>query len=307
MRSSLEWAGCVAIILSISALIILTGCGSGTPSAPAVTVGSVTLSPSVVSLNMGETLQMSASALSPSKQPVTPGFFFASNNPNIVGMSPGGVVCGGTWDANFVNCTPARVGVGTVIASAGGVASTPVKVYVHQRVDSVAVTPASVNCLSKGGQQTFTATAFNSTLGDITSTVGQFSWQAVDAGVTVLNNAVARLPLNQVVATANTPGQTGVFASISGVNSVPSPFVTCPVVSITINLNNVPGQSSVTIGSAGTATISGTSTDTHGVVVAAPLTFTSTQTAVATVGVNGFIRASSPGVADIIASCTPPG
>ena len=306
MRSSRDVAGSLGILLCIATLIALTACGGGHSSTNLNAVGSVTLSPSVVSLNLGDTMQMSATALSPAKQPISPAIFYASNTPNIVGMSPSGLVCGGHWDANFINCTPGPVGVGSVIASAGGVSSAPVKVYVHQTVNSVVVSPTSVNCLSKSGQQTFSASAFNNVLGDITSTVGQFNWQAVDAGVVLLNNAIQGLALNQVVATANVPGQTQVFASISGVNSVPAQFVTCAVASITADLNNVPGQTTVTIGSSGTASVAPTSVDSKGAVITAPLTFTSTQQGVATVGPAGLIRAVHPGVTNIVASCTPP-
>ncbi len=306
MRSSRDLAGSLGILLCVATLIALTACGGGHSSGNPNAVGSVTLSPSVVSLNLGDTIQMSATALSPSKQPITPTIFYASNTPNIVGMSPSGLVCAGHWDANFVNCTPGPVGVGQVIASAGGVASAPVKVYVHQRVDSVVINPTSVNCLSKSGTQTFTASALNNVLGDITSTVGQFNWQAVDAGVVLLNNAIQGLGLNQVVATANTPGKTQVFASISRVNSVPAQFVTCAVASLTTDLNNVAGQTTVTIGTTGTATVTSTSVDTNNAVIVAPLTFASTNLAVASVGPAGFIRAANPGTTTIVASCTPP-
>jgi len=306
MRSSREVAGSLGILLCIAALIPLIACGGGHSSTNVNAVGSVTLSPSVVSLNLGDTIQMSATALSASKQPINATIFYASNNPNIVGMSPSGLVCAGHWDANFVNCTPGPVGVGSVIASAGGVASTPVKIYVHQKVDSVVVSPTSVNCLSKAGTQTFSASAFNNVLGDITSTVGQFNWQAIDAGVVLLNNAIQGVALNQVLATANVPGKTQVFASISGVNSVPAQFVTCPVASIAADLNNVAGQTTLTIGSSGTASVAPTSIDTLGAVITAPLTYTSTQQGVATVGPAGFIRAVHPGVTNIVASCTPP-
>ena len=306
MRSSREVAGSLGILLCIAALIALTGCGGGHSTTNPNAVGSVTLSPSVVSLNLGDTIQMSATALSPGKQPINAPIFYASNTPNSVGISPSGLVCAGHWDAIFVNCTPGPVAVGSVIASAGGVSSAPVKVYVHQKVDSVVITPTSVNCISKAGTQTFSASAFNNVLGDITSTVGQFNWQAVDAGVVLLNNAIQGIALNQVVATANVPGQTQVFASISRVNSVPAQFVTCAVASITADLNSVPGQTTVTIGSSGTASVAPTSTDTNGAVITAPLIYTSTQQGVATVGPAGLIRAVHPGVTNIVASCTPP-
>src|SRR5690242_4570 len=280
MRSSQKLAGSIATILLLVLVQFLTGCGGGGSSSSSVSVGSITVSPAVASLNFGDTLQFTATALDTNKNPISPIFTFSSNNPNVAGISSAGLACGGRWDAGFVNCTGGPVGVVQITASAGGVTSPPVKVFVHQKVDAVTITPASVNCLSKGGQQTFTATAFNNVLGDITSTVGQFNWQGVDPSVAVLNPSINGLGLNQAIATAITPGKTGVFASISGVNSVPSPFVVCPVQSISLTINNVAGQTSATIGTGGTANITATVLDSMGVSISPALTFTSSQAGV---------------------------
>lgn len=307
MRSFQKLAGSIATILLLVLVQFLTGCGGGGSSSSSVSVGSITVSPAIASLNFGDTLQFTATALDTNKNPISPIFTFSSNNPNVAGISSAGLACGGRWDSGFVNCTGGPVGVVQITASAGGVTSPPVKVFVHQRVDAVTITPASVNCLSKGGQQTFTATALNNVLGDITSTVGQFNWQGVDPSVAVLNPSINGLGLNQAIATAITPGKTGVFASISGVNSVPSPFVVCPVQSISLTINNVVGQTSATIQVSNTTKITPTVTDSLGATIAPALTYTSSLPAVATVGPAGLVTGANPGTTTVIASCTPPG
>ena len=307
MRKSQRLAASIATTLVLALIPWLSGCGGGgSSSSTSVSVSSITLSPAIASLNFGQTLQFTATALDANKNPVTPTFSFSSSNPNVAGISSTGLACGGSWDSGFVNCTGGPVGIVEITASAGGATSPPVKVFVHQKVDSVSITPASVNCLSKGGQQTFTATAFNNVLGDITSTVGEFSWQGVDANVAVLNPAINGLGLNQAIATAITPGKTGVFASISGVNSVPSPFEVCPVQSIALTINNVAGQTSATIGTGGTVNATPTVLDSMGVNIAPSLTFTSSQPGVATVGVHGVVTPVNPGITTITATCTPP-
>lgn len=307
MRSSRRSLRYIASILLVTAVaVMMSGCGGGSKGTPFVAVASITVSPSSASLNFGDTLQFSATALDSNKKPVSPVFTFSSSNPNIVGMTSAGLACGGRWDSSFVNCTAGPVGVAEITASASGVTSPPVKVFVHQKVNSVSITPASVNCLSRGGQQTFTASAFNNTLGDITSTVGQFTWAAVDANVALLNSSVTGLTLNQAVATANAPGKTGVFASISGVNSVPSPFVTCPVQSISLVINNTPGKTSISVAKGTPVSITPTVVDSLGATIAPSLTFTSSQQGVATVGIHGAVTAVNPGTTTIIASCTPP-
>ena len=308
MRKSQRLAASIATTLVLALIPWLSGCGGGgSSSSTSVSVSSITLSPAIASLNFGQTLQFTATALDANKNPVTPTFSFSSSNPNVVGISSTGLACGGSWDSGFVNCTGGPVGVVEITASAGGATSPPVKVFVHQKVDSVSITPASVNCLSKGGQQTFTATAFNNVLGDITSTVGEFNWQGVDPNVAVLNPAINGLGLNQAIATAITPGKTGVFASISGVNSVPSPFEVCPVQSIALSVNNIPGQTSATIQVSNTTKVTPTTTDSLGAAISPALTYTSSLPGVATVGPAGLVTGMNPGTTTVIASCTPPG
>src|SRR5574337_1720057 len=128
MRCSGRLAACFATTVLATLVALLTGCGGGGSSgSTTVNVASITLSPAIASLNFGDTLQFTATALDANKNPVTPTFTFASSNPNIVGISSAGLACGGRWDANFVNCTAGPVGIVQITASAKGVTSPPVK------------------------------------------------------------------------------------------------------------------------------------------------------------------------------------
>jgi hypothetical protein len=147
---------------------------------------------------------------------------------------------------------------------------------------------------------------------DITSTVGQFTWQAVTPAVVTLSNTVAALSnlvngtsLNQVQATAKTPGVTPVFATIGTAISAPVNFTTCAVQSIALQ---------VTSSTSTSETIIPTVTDTVGNVIsnvlqptAIPLTWSSSQPASVTASSSGSATGSTAGGgATIVASCTPP-
>jgi hypothetical protein len=104
---------------------------------------------------------------------------------------------------------------------------------------------------------------------------------------------------------------TSIFASISGVNSVPVNFITCPVQSITLTVN---GSSSnpVIVSKGGSKTVVATVLDTLGATIASAtipgsfLTWSSSDPAIASVSTSGSVTTSLAGGASIIASCTPP-
>jgi hypothetical protein len=249
---------------------------------------------------------------------------YQSSNPAVLTIASNGNACGGTWNSLGAPqiCTPGPVGTAQVVATSMGVSSPPTTVYVHQHIDSVVVSPVPTSpptppppCISKGLTANYQAAAFSRGT-DITATVGTFTWQALNSAVATpnavtLSNPVTGLLPGQMQATAGTPGMTSIFASISGVNSVPVNFITCPVQSITLTVN---GSSSnpVIVSKGGSKTVVATVLDTLGATIASAtipgsfLTWSSSDPAIASVSTSGSVTTSLAGGASIIASCTPP-
>jgi len=282
----------------------------------------ITLNPGIsFSIQAGNTVQLSASALNSSNQGISAAFTFASSNPGVLDVAPGGTACAGTWNAPlYTTCTPAGVGVVQVTASALGATSPPTLVFVHPPIDNIQVSvvppvnspppacpnqqalPAACNlkfnpsaanfCLSRNQVQTLQATAFSQGV-DVTASVGPFSWTQVNPGVSTLTPIVTvasyNVPTNQATASPGIPGQTQVIASASGVFSQPFYFETCPVQCIALQLGvNGSQQSSATsfVVNKGTSeTITATAVDVQGCIVPKPpLTWTSSAPAALSAG-----------------------
>src|SRR5208337_5405774 len=125
-------------------LVLLAGCGGG--SSANTTVTTIMLFPTTISLNEGAVGTLSASAQNSAGSTVAADITFTSSNNNIATVSSGGLVCGGVWDANIINCnaTIGQGGVGQVtITATSGTATATAMVYVHEKVDRVVVNPPS--------------------------------------------------------------------------------------------------------------------------------------------------------------------
>jgi hypothetical protein len=334
--SKIRWVGRFAGMPAFLVFWILgfSGCHSGTAVGTAnyPTPTSVTLSPApALSLEVGTIQAMTASVVTAnhtgSAQPID----YQSSNTAVATVAANGLVCGGTWNSltSPQVCTPGPVGTAQVIATAQGVSSPPTTVYVHQHIDQVTITdlcagaspPAlctvprnpcqSLNVNSLPQNTIFAARAYSQGT-DITSTVGEFSWQQTNTGVATFNNTIYGLAnmvggvsLNQVVATAKAPGITPVYAAIGTANSLPLNFTTCPVESISMQ---------VTEATSNTKTFAATVTDTLGNIVMAPasqvtvpLTWSSSAPSSVSVSTSGVATGTVVGgSAAIIASCTPP-
>ena len=207
-----------------------------------------------ISLESGKFQTFTATARNVLNQVVTEVFSFQSSNPTVLTISNSGTVCAGTWNSvtNPTVCAPGPTGTAQITATAQGVTSPPITIYVHQHITSISIAKSptqpptfSNSCLSKGapaGPESwlFEAFAFNGTT-DITPTVGPFSWQTVTpTGSTSIVNLTAPAitagsPLNQQIVTANSPGVAQLYASSSGLNSQPIPVETCRVQSISVS------------------------------------------------------------------------
>ena len=329
----------VSLAFLIIGCSLLPSCGGGSPTRTAVEVvpSSVALTPGpTISLEVGQAVLLTAA-------PAGNTFTFQSSNPSVLTVGDHGEACAGTWNSLSVPqiCTPGPVGTSQVTASALGVTSSPVTVYVHAPITSVAISkvpgqPQTIrpDCISKGpvhGPESwlFEAAAFNGTT-DITSSVGPFSWQEINPGQAEIVRLVAPPDgtpgcllspqgqcLNRQTAIANTPGVGQIFASASGLRGQPISIETCRVKSISIAAAGDPPSTTSFVVNTGTATtLDATVTDIADLpITGVPLTWSpsnpvsvgASSAATSTVyGGVGTASAIAGGAGTVIASCTPP-
>jgi hypothetical protein len=320
-------------------------------------VASISMSPATggISLAYGQTQQ--ASAPTPKTCLGTPAsvnsFNYGTTNNQLVDISPTGNICAGTWNrnigggiANFTICTAPNplpssgnlpYGIAYITASAQGVSSNPVEVFVHAQVTSVTlVGPQS--CVSQAAppvqldaqacfagsnnkQQLLCAppsvTNFAcplppgvTSVPDCSAAIGTLSYSVATSSIASINSET-----NQI--TAELPGTTIITASIAGSGSSAGYFTTCPPASINLTLANSSTSGTVTQGVTQdlTTTVYDTNVGLCPPTSANPtggcpitglsLAYQSTDPIDITAGNSGAITTNFPGVASITAICQP--
>ena len=319
----------VFALFAIGFTIALTGClGKSTSNSGIGSVKSISLNPAGnTSLEIGGTQVFSASALDQNNRAI-PGVNIqfivsvpaGSTAPAPISMTSNGNACAGTWDASQALCSPGNSGVAIVTATANGVRSAQATVYVHQHIDNLQISqantvPPTYDCFSQGQTWLYQGTAYSNGV-DITSTVGQLNWATVNGGVFSTNTNPAQpipLPLNQVEITAESPGITQLYASVSGTTSNSLPIITCLVQYVRLRASGTT-SGSVTVNTGSSLAVQASAVDTLGYTLTKPpLTWTSSNPEVVSfsslttsTGTNSATAHSSPGGADISASCSPP-
>ncbi len=335
--------------IAISCILLFSGCHSGNAVAAATyavpTSVSINPTPSA-SLELGKTLQFSSSANNSTNQTISgEPIEFASSNQAVVTVAANGVACAGIWDSltNPQICSPGQSGSSVITATAQGVTSPSTVVYVHQHIDHIVVSPVaaqppplSSTCFSAGTTQAGTkgeiynyqANAYSGNGTDITSSVGIFEWQATSAQVVTLKEASLSSPINgllpgQVQATASVPGTTTIYATVDNTNSAPYTYTTCPVVSISTEIDGGLGTSILIPAGSKALTLDATAIDSLGMkLYGIPLTWCSsapeaislgaiacnTNASSTTAQFAGTVTATPSVVGDaaITATCTPP-
>ena len=305
-----------ALIVCLGSAILLSGCGGGSHVAAAGTgiAANLTLSPTTLSLTSGDVGVITTSMTDKFNSAVTnpPPVTFSSNNTVIANVSPGGQVCAGTWDAQYIVCTPATVGNAVITATvnvpatkntSAATLTATMPIYVHPRVDRVVVSPSAVSCISKGAQQQLVAQAFSNKV-DVTSLAGPPVWSV---GSTLVANVDS-----SSVATAGAPGQTTISASVAGVNSLPITFTTCPVAKISVHVSGSTATTG-TLTTGGKLQLVADVFDSKGICLTCSTTNTgltvswlNDQPLSLSVDGTGLITAlSPPGAGDITAGCIP--
>jgi hypothetical protein len=398
----------LAALAAVLFLVSLPGCGGNNSNADN-TVTQLVMTPTTASLNEGQVVTLNVVAENSAGTAVAADISFTSNNNNVATVSSAGLVCGGIWDVNFINCNAnlGQSGAGQVTITATATAfnvSTTATVYVHEQVDLVQVALGS-GCTSMGQPVNIGGEAFSTSAPgcspaspcNITSTVGPFTFgsndstiAATSAGIVSTYNSSTNSPtytsggtitgsrgqtctlsgfnsvtnatatvtltghntiasgtqltitnpgyggtvapstatlsngtatcsgtaavittLTSGVLTAENPGATTVFASVSGVNSVGAPYLTCPANSIVVH-DASSNNTTFTLNPTNTQNLTADVYDTNGVYITPTLTWAAYPRAAATVAVGtsgnnpATVTAVAGGTAYVTATCSYP-
>ena len=98
----------LAALFAVLILSILPGCSGTSAATSAVT--QLILSPATLSMNTGQVTAITATPENSTGGLVVADVTYVSSNTNLVTVSPGGLVCAGVWDANYINCNPMQIG-----------------------------------------------------------------------------------------------------------------------------------------------------------------------------------------------------
>ncbi len=161
------------------------------------------------------------------------------------------------------------------------------------------------NTIASGTQLTITNSGYGASVPPTSATLsdGTATCSGTAAVVTALNGTG--------VLTAENPGQTQIFASVSGVHSVGQSYTTCPVSSIYVR-GSGGSNTSFTMTGGGTQPLVADVVDSNGQTIKPNLSWGSSIPAVATVAPpttpdnSATLTAVTPGTASITASCSSP-
>jgi trimeric autotransporter adhesin len=348
----------VLFVLSIPVGLSITGCQTnvgaycnGLGYGPKTSqVASITLNPETtgISLSWGQTSQLqtpSATSCKGSTVAVSK-YNYGSSNLYLADVSPTGAVCGGTWNRNspggiadYTICTPpagssggtctsTSCGVVQMTATAAGISSNPLNVYVHPPITSISFATSGANspetaCYSQNQPgPVLSPTPPNSTTpANVTvlgpdgipinpAYVGTITYTAVNPSIVAINNTSATNTGINGATTAGLPGSTVINASVSlsSSGSAAGYFYTCPPKSISLEITGGTATTNgVTTVSPGTpANITATITDTNGNPLnGLSLNYLTTEPQNYSVTPLGQVTDTWPGLASVYAICQP--
>lgn len=303
-------------------------------------VANLTLQPQIAGISMayGQTtgiLQPQATTCKGGPAAVTGGSLsYGTSNNQLVDISPQGAICAGTWNrnsgggipdytfCNFPNPLPSTGGLPYAIAyltaSADGVTSNPVAVYVHVPISSINLVTQplagspSQGCYSQNNQANLYAQAYYSlngtqtllcapgsaTLPQCSNSIGTFNFASG-------NSTVASIDPTTNIITAEQPGTTVITATIAQSASSAGYFSTCPPKSIQLFLTNQSTKGVIAQGAV--QNLQTIVTDTTGAqITGLTLDYESTNPIAITTTGTGSITATFPGAATLTALCKPP-
>ena len=249
-----------------------------TKAVAVVPVSSVTVSPASTTLQVGQTVQLTATPKDANGNPLTGRTVtWSSSNPSVASVDGSGLVTGGgtAGSATITATSEGQSGTSSITVS-----SVPVP------VSSVTVSPASAS-VSAGQTVQLTATPKDANGNPLSGRV--VTWASNNTSVATVNGTglVSGVAAGSATITATSEGQSGT-ASIT---------VTVPVASVTVS----PASASVPAGQ--TAQLTATPKDVNGNPLSGRVvTWASSNTSVATVSSSGLVTGKVAGSAMITAT-----
>jgi hypothetical protein len=328
-----------------------TFCNGGDSGIVAGQVTTISLTPIVygISLNFAQIGQLSTPSASDCKgsSAAVGVYTYGTTDMTIADVQPTtGRLCAGTWNRNtgggipdYTVCNPTnKPGTAFVSASADGVTSNPIPIFVHPVVTSIVLGGPSSNCstdpttaccpLATAGAVTappylatsclsqgqtaqlvariYAGTGTNQT--NISCLAGHLQYSA--QGSTSATNVSPVVSIDQNgVATANQPGSVLISANVANAASSAGFFSTCPPASITLT---APGTTTkpgapVVVNQNNPQPLLATVLDTNNVTLTGlSLEYVSTTPTTIPAGANGSVTPVLAGAASISAICQPP-
>lgn len=323
-----------------------TFCNGGDSGVIAGQATAITLQPLVygISLNSGEIGQVQSPAATDCKgsSVSVAGYTYGTTDMTLADVNPSnGHLCAGTWNRNsgggipdFTVCNPTnKSGTAYIAASAEGVTSNPLPVFVHPIVTSIVLGSPSTNCstdpttaccpLATVNQITappydattcvsqnqtrqlvarvYAGTGANQT--NISCLAGHLVFSAATSGNGSGSNVVT-IDQNGV-ATAQQPGSVLINANISNSSSSAGYFSSCPPASIALSAPGFSGNTPIIVNQNNQLPLSATVLDTHGnPITGLSLEYVSTTPVTIPAGSN-TITPVLGGAASISAICQP--
>ncbi len=259
---------------------------------------------------MGQVISVSASAFntsapgcsqaSPCDITSTVGPIAFTSNDFSVAASASGIESTYSGTTN----SPTYTSGGTITGSVGQTCQLSSFNGVTGAMATVALT--GVNTIASGTQLTVTDQGTGGTTPPTTATLSNGT--ATCSGTA---NVITALAASSAI-TAENPGATSIFASVSGLNSPAVPYTTCPVAEIFVH-SAASQDTSFTLTTGGTVALTADVYDSTGEYIKPTLTWGTSAPASATVAATGTaannpgtITAVAPGTAYITASCNYP-
>jgi uncharacterized protein YjdB len=294
---ALSWSTSDPAIATVTSSGEVTGIGGGNATITAssegqtgtsaisvglVPVASVTVAPASGTVDIGATLQLSATTSDAAGNTLTGRVVtWSSSADAIATVSSTGLVTG------------MSAGVATITATSEGQSGTssvtvnPVQPPPPVPVASVSVNPSTVT-VTVGGSQTVTATPLDAVGNPLTGRV--ITWSSANTGIAAVNSSgvITATGVGNTTVTATSGGQSGVVTVNVSAPSVATVTVSPSPVSVNVNW---------------TVSLSATPRDANGNVVSgAPVTWSSSDPSIAVVSSSGVVTGISVGSATITAS-----
>ncbi len=288
-----SWISGAPTIATIDARGLVTAVGPGTAliiassegvratipiSVTPATVATVSITPTTASVQEGATLQLSASILDTRGRPMAgKSATWSSSNPAVATVSSTGLV------------QAIATGSVTISARSDGVTGTSAITVVLVPVANVILSPPTAN-LFTGRTVQLTATLTDASGRALSLSGRSITWTSSAPSIATVGTSG--------VVTGIAAGNATVSALVDGVTGTSSVVVTnAPVSSVQV----APGTSQLTVG--GSVQLTATALDASGgVLTGRPVTWSSSDAAVATVSSTGLVSALAPGTVQLTAT-----